>query len=154
MAYTTVEDLRLALAPSGDTGPSTAASLSDPELTDAISEAQQEIDARLSSGYTVPFVPVPGLVAQITRDLAAFKATLVHRRGNPLDARDPIQLRYTHAMDLLKQIAAGDVDLIGAAGEDIQTGGAATVIQPYEGDMFTLPGMGLGAGTYGPGLWP
>jgi phage gp36-like protein len=162
--YTTVDDLRLALAPGGDTGPGSAAHMPDEELADAIFEAAQEVDARLSDRYAVPFDPVPGLVAQITRDIAAFKATLVDRKGNPLDARDPIWLRYMAAVGtksdpgLLRQIATGEVDLIGAAGEDIQSGGGnATVINQFEGDLFPMCDLGL-VQTYGPYrgpvIWP
>lgn len=144
--YTSVWDLRLALAPGGiDTHNATAASLSDDELADAIFEAAQEIDARLGSQYSVPFDPVPGLVAQVTRDLAAYKATLVHRRGNPIAADDPIRLRYAHAMALLLSIAKGDVDLIGADGADVPTAtGNAVLVNQYGYDLFsdeTLAGL-------------
>lgn len=144
MPYTDPTDLRLALAPAGDTGPATAASLTDAELADAIGEAQQEVDARLSDQYGVPFADgaVPALVAQVTRDLAAFKATLVHRRGNPLDSRDPVWLRYEHALSLLRQMGRGEVDLPGVA--DTASSGEAAVVNPYEGTLFGLSDFGLG----------
>lgn len=146
--YTTVDDLRLALSPGGTTDPGTAAVLADGELADAIAEAQQEVDARLSDrGAPFPTDAVPGLVAQITRDLAAFKATLVHRKGHPVDVSDPVRLRYDHALALLRQLGTGEVDL---PGTDDETGpGAAVLLNPYEGAMFQLDDLGLGTPPYG-----
>ena len=153
--YTTVDDLRRALAPGGiDTHNATAATLPDEELADAIFEAEQIVDARLSDRYSVPFDPVPTLVAQIVRDFAAFKVTLVHRRGNPMDARDPIWLRYVEAKELLGQIAKGEVDLIGADGSDIGTdagGGTATLVNQYDPALFGMSDFGLGVRVDG---WP
>lgn len=146
--YTTVDDLRLALSPGGTADVGTAAALSDGELADAVAEAQQEVDARLSD-RGAPFASdaVPGLIAQITRDLAAFKATLVHRKGNPIDPNDPIRLRYAHALDLLRQIGKGEIDLPGTSDE---TGpGAAVLLNPYSGDLFVMDDLGLGAPPYG-----
>lgn len=138
--YTSVADLRGALAPAGDASAATAASLPDAELTDAIDEAGQEVDARLSDRYTVPFgEPFPPLVVQITRDLAAWRATLTHRRSNPVDPNDPVRLRYMDALALLKQIGKGEVDL------DVAGTGAGepTVINPLSTDLFSLADVGL-----------
>jgi phage gp36-like protein len=154
--YTTVANLRYALAPGGvDTHNATAAALPDVELADAIAEAAQEIDAYLSDRYETPFDPVPPLVEQICRDLAAWGATLTHRRSNPIDLRDPVYLRYVHAHDLLLQIAAGTVDLIGVGGEDIGTdtgtAGGATLVNAYDPALFVMGDFGIGVRT---DIWP
>jgi phage gp36-like protein len=143
--YTTVTDLRFALAPQGGQGPATAAQLSDNELADAISEAAQQVDARLGGLYTVPFPDgqVPPLVAQLTRDLAAYGATLTHRRFQPLADEHPVALRYEHAIALLKELASGKASLEGSPAGVSTATGEAFVENPYSGDLFTLDGLGI-----------
>lgn len=145
--YTTIEDLRLALAPQGDQGPATAAALSDDELQDAIVEAGREVDARLGGRYTVPFNldQAPPLVAQITRDLAAYSATLTHRRHHALADNHPVVLRYQAAKALLADLQTGKATLEGAgpAGEP-RPSAEATVVNPYEGHLFGLEDAGIG----------
>lgn len=145
MPYTDPTDLRLALAPGGALNPATAASLTDAELADAIAEAEQEVDGRLAARYAVPFPDgsVPPLVAQITRDLASFKATLVHRKGDPLPADHPVRLRHDHAQALLRQLVRGEIDLPGVD-EAVGALRQAAVVNPYEGALFGLSDFGLG----------
>jgi phage gp36-like protein len=146
-AYTTVDDLRLALAPGGVADPGTASALSDGELADAVGEAQSEVDARLSDrGAPYAEGAVPALVAQITRDLAAFKATLVHRKGHPVEPNDPVRLRYDHALALLRQIGTGEVDLPGTVEEGTSE---SALLNPYDGALFQLDDFALGSGSYG-----
>src|SRR3954463_10997354 len=129
MSYATPATVREALAPEGDTGAATAAALTDEQLSDAIAEAQSEVDARLAQA---PFADgsVPGVVSSITRDVAAYLATLTHRRGNPLPSDHPVALRYLRAEQLLGQGAAGNLELGGDAGSGSSE---AQVANPYEG---------------------
>lgn len=152
--YTTVEDLLYALAPGGQDTRSgdTAASLERTQLEDAITEASQEIDLRLAQRYTVPFEPVPPIIAQLTRDIAAYGATLTHRRGNPLGQDHPIRLRYTKATGLLDKIADGTIELDEAEGV-ARDSGEAFVVNPYEGNLWDLDSFDLGP-SYNVGSWP
>jgi hypothetical protein len=138
--YTTIDDLRSALSPGGDdTDRGSAASLSDDDLRDAIVEAQSEVDARVPGE---PFVEgtAPPVVSAVTRDIAAYLATLTHRRGDPVPADDPVQLRYNRAKGILTDIGSGKIELSGAPDPTAE----AFVENAYEGDLFTLDDLRLG----------
>jgi phage gp36-like protein len=153
MPYTDVDDLRLALNPGGVQDASTASDLSDDELADAILEAQAEVDARLSGRYTVPFPDgdVPAAVKIVTRDLAAYEATLRHRRFQPLADDHPVALRHARADKLLTALSKGESSVVADDG-----GGAAVEIQnPYDGELFTLSDFDLAALSHPPPYpWP
>jgi hypothetical protein len=146
-AYADAEALREALAPDGDISTATAAGLGDSQLEDAIADAQAEVDARVPAA---PFAAgdVPGLVATIVVDIAAYLATLTHRKGNPLPDNHPIALRYARAQLLLAKAERGDLDLTDESGARI---GEASVVNPYEGDLFNLEDAGLGIANR---VWP
>ncbi len=143
--YSTVENLRMALAPSGvdqRTG-DTAAGMTNTQLIDAINEAAGEVDLRLARRYAVPFAPVPPIVSQLTRDIAAYTATLTHRRGNTLDADHPVRLRYTKAVELLTALANGTIEIEGASGGD---DAQATVVNVGETALFAAEDFGIWRG--------
>jgi phage gp36-like protein len=142
MAYTSATDVREALTAEGtDQTGATAASLSDDALNDAIAEATSEIDARVSGA---PFAePEPAIISAIARDVAAYLATLTHRRGNPLAPEHPVALRYRRAQMLLDQAAAGKLDL---TTDPESVGLVAHVENPYEGELFPLEALSLGVG--------
>jgi phage gp36-like protein len=142
MAYATPADVRDALAPSGDTSAASAAALDDGQLNDAIREATTEVDARVD-GAPWDDGEVPKLINDIVRDIAGYLATLTHRKGSPLPAEHPVRLRYVRARELLVELAAGRIELE-PDGELTST--EATVVNPYEGDMWDLNDLGLGYG--------
>lgn len=144
MPYATASEVRGVLAPGG-ADPSTATTLDDAGLNQAIAEATAEVDARLRGA---PFPdPAPDVVRTVTRDIAAYLATLVHRRGVPLNIDDPIRLRFQWARDLLAALAAGKAELPSAPGE----GPVASVVNLYEGTLFTPTDLGLrSVGDEGP----
>ncbi len=117
--YCTVTALRAVLSAQGQTDTATAASLSDAALQAAIDDATLEVNAQLGARYDVPFDddregqarPVPGVVANLTRDIAAYKATLTYRRGAPLEPTDPAVLRYQMAAKLLTALMKGTATL-------------------------------------------
>lgn len=141
--YATVNDVREALAPEGDfDNTATAASLSDAQLTDALVEASSEIDGTVRGA---PFAAdaIPAIIQAIARDVAAYLATLTHRKGVELPADHPVALRYKRAESLLAAGASGKLDLT----QDSETvGGEAVAVNAYEGDLFSLECMGIGPG--------
>lgn len=157
-SYTSISALRQVLAPDGSTDVTlgTAASLSDAELQEAIDEAAAEINARLAGRYSVPLTaPAPVIVEKINRDLAAYMATLVYRRNIPLPAEDPIRLRYARALDLLKGIGSGVIELTtdtGALGQSSEAYVVNTI--GYEGDLFALEDFSLVQGPIRYGTMP
>jgi phage gp36-like protein len=133
-AYVDVPTLAKILAGTGNL-PGTAAALADADLTSAIDQAQAEVDGRLAVRFTTPFVDPPQLVVDITADIAAYVATLVYRRGEPIAAGEPILLRYQRAQALLSQAAAGTLAL--PATQAAPTGeGQPTVVNPIDGDLW------------------
>jgi len=150
MAYTDASEVRKILHPDADqTDIGTAASLSDDQLGEAIEEADQEVDGALGSLYTTPFVPTPPLIARLSRDIAAFLATLTHRKTNPMDRDDPVRLRYDRAQQILGQAREGQFDVSDVAPVSMERESA--VVNPLYGDisLFSLGDFGLGVGVPG-----
>jgi phage gp36-like protein len=141
--YTTRDEVRLALSPGGDVADEgSAASLSDDDLDDAVADAQAEVDARIG-GNRFTAATVPELVQNLTRDIAAYLATLTHRRGDPIDPNDPVQKRYDRAQGILRDIQAGKIELTGEPDESVD----AWVENVYSGDLFPMEELGIGAAS-------
>lgn len=114
--YSSVTDVRLALTPGGDPGDvTTAASLTDPGITDAIKEGDGWIDTYILSKYSIPTdatADPPDSVAIYpirawSRDLAAWFATLTFRKSKDIADEDPVYRRFLWVQDVLERIAAG-----------------------------------------------
>jgi phage gp36-like protein len=137
--YTEVPDVRAILTNDPLATQGTAASVPEAVIITAIEDAQEEVDATLRSRYTVPFVTVPKLIAQITRDIAALLADLVYRQEKDYDSidREPLLMRVARARAILGKLADGSFILPPAAGEDPAGAiGEATVINQYEPALF------------------
>jgi phage gp36-like protein len=82
------------------------------EITDAIKGAQDIVDGMLRKLYPVPLSTAPDTVVKITADLAA-ATCIADVVGNTGADEDPIQAQdlRKNAMDLLKMINAGDLQL-------------------------------------------
>lgn len=114
-----------------------------------IEAAQAEVDGRLAGRYKVPFdAPVPALAKALTIDVAAYLSTLTYRQSKDFSVDDPVRLRYQRALDMLKDIAAGNIDLPvvtdPGGGDTPAPVGTPSVHNPYEGDLFTPRDWGLG----------
>lgn len=146
--YLTVTDLRDLLAGSEDL-PGTAASLSDADLTSAIEQAQAEVDARFGVRYDTPFANPPQLVVDITGDIAAYRATLLARRGEQVQPNEAVALRYQQAEQMLAAAAKGQLVLPIAATES--AAGEPTVANPVDGDLWTADDFLLGPSVFSGG---
>ena len=142
MPYTTPTAVREVLVAGGGASPSsdqsTAASMTDAQLQPAIDEAIAEVDARLRGA---PFSdPAPRVVQDMARDLAAYLATLTHRKDVELEDAKPVYRRYIRARDLLRDLAKGDAEL------PVEPAGGVSVPvvkNPYEGSLFRPQDLGL-----------
>lgn len=152
--YCTVTDVRAVLSATGESDTATAASLPTDILQRAVDEARAEVDARLGARYDVPFddprlgdnVPVPMVVRNITRDIAAYKATLTFRRGAQIESTDPTVLRFNDASRLLTSLVNGSATL-GLQNSPPPQAAQASNGQPinrYPGPLFTERELGLG----------
>lgn len=131
----------------------TAATLLDVDIVEyQIEAAQAEVDGRLAGRYKVPFDdPPPALAKSLTIDVAAYLSTLTYRQSKSLEVDDPVRLRYQRALDMLKDISSGVIDLpvtpLPGGGDSPVVSGVATVRNPYVGQLFGPRDFGLG---YGP----
>jgi hypothetical protein len=140
--YATVNDVREALAPEGDFNQHRHRRLPlRCQLTDSLVEASAEVDAKVKGA---PFTTVPPIVQSITRDVAAYKATLTHRKGLELPPTHPVALRFAWAENMLTPRHSGQARSLPGHGG---TAGDVAVANGYEGDLFTLEGEGIGADT-------
>jgi phage gp36-like protein len=114
MPYTTKERVRLVLARNQDQADGTGAMLSDEQINDNIAEADREIDGKLSSVFATPFNPVPELIANLSRDIAAYLSDLAFREVRDYQSSlNPVVLRYQRAQDMLKALMNGSMDIPG-----------------------------------------
>lgn len=145
MSYSTPTLVRAALVPGGGAQPDdgsngkTAAMMSDDELQGHIDEADARIDSYLAQRYALPIAsPAPTVLANVSRDIAAYLATLAFRKNKDLTAMDPVYLRYSDAMAWLKAVGLGQIVIpgLGGATGDVSTGEAGTPLNGYTGDLF------------------
>jgi phage gp36-like protein len=92
------------------------------KMARAIDDAQTEIDAYLSSRYTVPLPTPPAVLMRFTSDIA--------RYGLYEDnAKDEVRQRYEDAIAFLKAIAAGKASLGPGEGDaPLPTGGGVEMV--------------------------
>lgn len=128
MPYTTPERVRLILARDLSATEGTGASLSDESILDAMAEADREIDGKLSSLFATPFNPVPALIANLSRDIAAYLCDLNFREVRDYQSSlNPVMLRYQRAQDTLKALMNGSMDIPGVTPSPDSSGSGLVV---------------------------
>ena len=170
MAYSTPAMVRQALTTtSTGTQPSpasgTAADMTDPELNNAIAEADSTIDAYLTARYATPVAQTgtpaatPHPIDYWSRNIAAYLATLTFRGSMDFSDTDPVVRRYKDTMAALREVQGGRMHLLIPANEGTASAVAASSpINPYIGDLWTVddfsvngsdhPGLPSGYGPY------
>jgi phage gp36-like protein len=114
MAYCSEDDL-LKMIPQSELADLTVESGEVPDsliIIDAISKADAEIDSYLGVKYVVPLSAPPDQVKALAVDLAIYH--LYSRRSVVPPVR---QQKYDAAVAFLKQVAAGQVVIVGPQGE-------------------------------------
>lgn len=98
-----------------DDGLGSCAMLSDPQLIEAIGRASSKVSAYAGTTYEPdalsPDSAVPDLIAGLTVQIATFYATLTYRKGKDLSAFDPVYLGYQDALQVLRDIASGAIQV-------------------------------------------
>lgn len=141
--YSSVQDVRDALAPGGSTvNPATAASLSEAQITSQIKEADGVIDAFIGVRYAIPQDTIDSSVAVSpirwwSRSIAAYFATLVYKQNKDVTADEPIRLRYEQVMGFLEDVRDGKMDLNLLSGTATTDSGEVYVYNLYDGDLFS-----------------
>lgn len=158
MSYSTIAEVKLALAPfDAPTPTNSAADLPDDQIQDAIDQADSIIDSMIGGFYVVPVASTgseiivtdpptdetilifPHPIDWFSRDVAAYLATLSYMERQDITATDPIQLRYNIAWGLLVKIQAGKATLQIPAlpsGDPGAMAGAGSPINTYPGKLF------------------
>lgn len=149
MGYCTTGDVALALEPSaGVPAGTTAASLPDDQLQDAVDEASATVYSYVHDRYPITLnqdgIATAQVIRFVTRNIAAYLATLTWRRGKDFTEDDPVRLRYIHTMSLLERVQNGTAAL------PIELEGGGTVDEPeaynlYEGHLFGPHSFGVSA---------
>lgn len=162
--YCIPHDVRLALAPLSEfSEKSTAASLTDEQINDAIDEAEDIVDSYVLGRYTIPIIDfeqddpdnpgfvlvynvAPDPVRGLTRNIAAYLATLTFRKNKDLPEDDPIRLRYRMTMEILGSIR-GSVSILPDVFEPVTSGSDAVYVENlYQGTLFGMEDVGLSPG--------
>jgi phage gp36-like protein len=137
MSYSTQSDLAKLLSPAQliqltDDNADGAAD-ADP-ITEAIAQADAEIDGYLGARYPVPVSPVPDLLRTLSVAIATWK--LYSRRSLLNDMR---RTGYVDAIDTLKRLAAGTMVLPASGGGEVATDGSdlPAVSESTEDRLFT-----------------
>lgn len=172
-AYTTVDEVRLALAPiigdppeSDDTSdePDTASVLSDDQITDAIEQASSRIDTFLAQRYQTPVAPLdpaadplvyPSPVGWWARDLAAFLCSLTFFRSSQMQTTEPIYVRQAMVVADMTAVRDGKQALNlppATDGPAADTGRAGVVNVGFAG-VFDLEDTGYPAPPLPHGGW-
>ena len=166
--YSDVDTLRLVLD-STDAGTGTASQLDDAQLTQALTYGTDRVSTYAGTIYnpavTTPGQAgyMPGIVADLTVDIAAWYATTIYLKHKSLPADSPVQVRYNEAKAILESVRKGEISL------NVATEAAAsariinripgiftdadtdTVFDPATGFLQTDTSVGSSAGTRQPG---
>jgi phage gp36-like protein len=108
--YATIADLRLVLDGT-DAGTGTAAQLSDEQLTLALQAASDRVTVYAGEVYDPAAATFPGIIHDLTLDLAAWWATTYYLKQKEMPPTSPVQLRYTEAKGVLEAIRKGEIAL-------------------------------------------
>jgi len=108
-------------------------------ITAALAKADAVIDSYASKVYVTPVSPVPALLTAIAVDLA-----LVALFGRNSQRQTPEDNEKSHqeSIDLLKKIAAGDIEIPGATAKTSNFAGAPHVKAVAYPDGYDAPRCG------------
>lgn len=124
----------------------------DPSIVQqAITQASAKVSGWTGSVWGIDssgnVVPVPSLVQSITINIAAYYATLAYRKNKPLEANDPVLLRYQDAMTDLNAIQTGQISpspYDPSNGEDYESGHVRnTIPKVFDGDDYNADSDGF-----------
>lgn len=94
-----------------------------PLAAEAIEDADAEINGYLSKRYDVPFARTPRVLNKFSKDIAVYN--LASRHGIDEGEREKTYLtRYKSAIDFLKMVADGKIDIGAGDGSGTGAGGS------------------------------
>lgn len=134
LSYTSVDTILQTLPMVGS-----VSNISSAAIYAAADRAESIINAKLSNLYTVPVSGSPPILTTVATDFAIYR--LLSRRFVTQDKPNKSALpdAYKEAMDLLDQLAAGEISLLDSSGSAISANAAAGV--PWSNTMTYEPTM-------------
>jgi phage gp36-like protein len=110
--YADTSDLQTVLDGT-DSGTGTAAQLTPAQLTLALTAASNRISVFTGQVFdsSTPDAVPPAIFHDLCLDLAAFFATTTYMKSKTIAATHPVYLRYTDAMNILKDVRDGTLRL-------------------------------------------
>jgi hypothetical protein len=110
--YASISDLRTVLD-STDAGTGTASQLTDVQLTLALQAGTNRVTTYAGEVYDPAANPptMPGIIHDLTLDLAAWWATTYYLKQKDMGSNHPVVLRYTAAMEILTEVRKGLISL-------------------------------------------
>jgi phage gp36-like protein len=94
---------------------SSATAPDDTKITNAITDADAKIDFYLAKRYEVPFASVPGAIKLISIDITRYN---LYKRKYDVEFPESVSDSYNEAIEMLKQIRNGEINLLGATMQD------------------------------------
>jgi phage gp36-like protein len=117
----------------------------DTVLSDNITRAESVVNASIARRYGLPFTTVPPYIITIAEDLSAgyaYRSSFMRDSHNTSEWQEEL---VDKAMDMLKEIKDGDIDLVDTSGNIISERSTRTVITSNTED-YTLA-FGLDTST-------
>ncbi|MBS1186688.1 MAG: conserved phage protein [Burkholderiaceae bacterium] len=119
MRYCTLADLQLAIPAQTlvwlSNDDSEAAAINEAVVSEAVTQAEELVDAHLRGRYNLPLEPVPSAVKNMTVNLA--RHWLYARRPEGSDLPDAVTRTYKSAMQMLESIRDGKLTIGAPTGE-------------------------------------
>ncbi len=136
-SYTTIPQVILRFGGISSMMTGSMATLSSAHLLQAISAEQATVDLMLARRFPVPFDDAPPIIQSITADLVCYR--IITTRGMlPEKRAEGFAEPFKRSLELLKMLAAGSADLVGASGGVIA---ATDQPMPWSNTMTSTPGL-------------
>jgi len=113
--YATVQEVIYTLPQIGQVSTLTSAAI----LT-AIYRAESVIDAKLSRRYTVPVIPTPPILTTLSCDLTIYRLMTRRLFSGEQQNRSDWPEKYKESMELLEELADGNLQLVDSGGIVVQ----------------------------------
>jgi phage gp36-like protein len=124
--YASVDDLRQVMSGT-DGGNGTAVQLSDQQLELALYAASNRVSVYAGNSYdgSTSAATPPGILHDLTLDLAVFWASKTYLKFKEIPSTSPAYIAYQNAMSILQDVRAGKIELAPApapgVGPDVGT---------------------------------
>ena len=106
-------------------------------LTDCITHSEAHVDAFVGQRYETP-VPASGFIQELTLRIAEYE---LYRRSQGAVVPDRIKNAYDDALEMLRDIAAGDMGIGGSTAPTILGGDTGSIAVESDDPIFTADAL-------------